>query len=50
MRASDKDLEEFQAVRDGEVKQSAGGEGQGPGWEPGKSGLQIVQIVFTGEL
>jgi len=27
------DLEEFQAVRDGEVKPSAGEEVQGPGWE-----------------
>ena len=50
MRAGDKNLEEFQAVRDGEVKPSAGEEVQGPGWEPGKTDLQIVQIMFTGEL
>ena len=34
MRAVDKDLEEFQAARGGEVKPFAGEEGQGPGWEP----------------
>ena len=39
MRAGDRDLEEFQAVRGGEVKPSAGGEVQGQGWEPGQTDL-----------
>jgi len=32
------DLEEFQAVQVGEVKPSAGEEGQGPGWQLAEAG------------